>query len=213
MKKVLILIPLSWEYVHKNFMWSVMQWALFLKDKYDLGVVDGSSTFMDSTRDKLLEIAETKKKYDYILQLDADQTYPLETLDVLTGHIDAGHKCVTGLTASRQYGWPLAFEFSSIDPPRYKRIRNFDVNAGLVKVDGTGLGGVMIHRSVLDQVPFPRFMMHYDDYLRRPPGDDVMFFVGLKKAGIDCYVDTKLRFGHMVVGERRAEDWVEPSGA
>ncbi|MCK7512134.1 MAG: hypothetical protein MZV70_54240 [Desulfobacterales bacterium] len=76
-------------------------------------------------------------------------------------------------------------------------------------MDGTGLGGVMIHRSVLDEVPYPRFIMQYGDYLKRPVGDDVAFD-RVKKAGIDVYVDPQLKYEHLVMGSRRVEDWVEP---
>jgi len=215
-KKVLILVPLTWESVPRSFYKSVMGMALWNYERgsgHQLAIIDGQSTFIDLTRDHMMDIAHTQKTdYDYILQLDADQVYPSATIEILVGHIDEEHPVVAGLTPSRQYGYPLVFNIEDKTPPQYKRIKNFDINqVGLVRVEGTGLGGVMLHRSVLDKVPYPRFVMQYSDYIRRPVGDDVTFFSALKKADIPVYVDPQLRFEHIVVGVRRVEDWYEPS--
>lgn len=143
-------------------------------------------------RDKYISIpikkVETKRnwhtKYVYNLEVEDDNSYIVNS--------SAVHNCL----------------FKGKDEQgRYLPIKT--LNAGLQKVDASGLSCALIHMSVFDEVEkeFP------DEQLfnfRTKFGEDIRFVEKVRLSGITPWADTSLHIGH--IGPERvitADDWAQ----
>ena len=146
--------------------------------------------------------------YDYLFSLEQDVIPPPDVLERLLAH---NQKIVTGVyfklypltltQTGKKDGKvvkrikalaPVLFAFSTspgkmeiftaktLDPPR------------LLKVRASGLGCMLIHRSVLEQISF-RFDPSVDTY------DDVLFCNDLLDKGFSLYADTGIRCKHLIL--------------
>jgi hypothetical protein len=149
---------------------------------------------MDKMRDDLAKAAK-RHKPDYILWIDADQTYPEDTPEVLMKHIDSGKSIVGGLTPQNMEGGANIYTFVH-DKGILARL-DVAPEEGLVKCEAMGMGGVMMKPDVFETLDLPCFTMRWEDSISRNPGEDVQFYANCKKAGIDVWVDTDLVFGHI----------------
>jgi GT2 family glycosyltransferase len=66
-----------------------------------------------------------------------------------------------------------------------------DYPEGLIEVDVTGAGCLLIHRSVFEKLAYPWFLHPRVDY-----SEDVYFLRNAKKAGYKVYVDTTVKCLH-----------------
>lgn len=193
MKKIICCIPLSWDFVPKLFFTNVLD--LIKNTKCDIGFLTQNSCYMDQMRDKLADEA-LRHNPDYILWLDADQTYPPHTITTLMNHVDNGKQVVGGLTPRRPDGVPLIYNI--VHPEGI--IRNdldFRANQGLVKIDAMGFGGVMTHPDVFKIIESPYFQMCWNFKIAINPGEDIKFYANCKKFGIDVWCDTDLVYDHL----------------
>lgn len=195
MKRIVACIPLSWDYVPALFFhcWNKMQY--YSHNKYELFLISTSACYMDKMRDDLV-IAAKRHKPDYMLWIDADQTYPEDTPEILMKHVDDGKLVVGGLVPQRNTGHPNVYDI--VHDKGIITKRALPPFQGLVKVDAMGMGGVMTHPDVFDKLELPCFTMRWDSKISRYPGEDIQFYANCKKAGIDVWCDTDLTFGHLV---------------
>jgi len=169
--------------------------------KYDLGILSCGGCYMDKVRDALIEEA-LKYDPDYILWLDADQTYPKETPEILMRHIDSGKSIVGGVTPLKKYGEPLDGKPSVWDvdaDTNFGHHREISLNYGLIRVDGMGLGGIMMNPEVFKILEYPWFFQMWNKEEKRRPGVDFQFYGNCKRAGIDVWCDTDLIYEHIGV--------------
>jgi len=195
MKRVVVCIPLSWDFVPALFFHSWNKMMYYAQGKYELILLSSSSCYMDTMRNNLVSSA-WQYKPDYILWLDADQLYPEETPEILMKHINSGKSVVGGLTPKSMGGdvnvYSLVHRDGIISP------MNVVPGSGLIKVDAMGMGGVMVDPEVFETLDLPCFTMRWDSKLARYPGEDIQFYANCKKKGIDVWCDTNLVFGHIV---------------
>jgi len=164
-----------------------------------MSFVTMSSCYMDKMRDDLVVMA-MRYMPDYILWLDADQTYPIETIETLMDHVDSGKLIVGGITPDKDDGTPLVYDIVDDDPDGIIRRRKMRLNSGIHKVDAMGMGGVMVHPSVYSELLKPPFFdMKWNSERGVRPGEDVEFYSMCKDAGISVYCDTDLPYDHIVV--------------
>lgn len=194
MKTIVACVPLSWDFVPALFFHSWNQMHYYSHNKYDLRLVSTNSCYMDKMRDDLVVIAR-RHKPDYILWIDADQTYPPDTPEVLMKHIDSGKSIVGGLTPQNMTGGSNVYDFVHDDGILVRR--DIIPGKGLHKVDAMGMGGVMTKPDVYEKLDLPCFTMRWDSKLARCPGEDVQFYANCKKEGIDVWCDSDLVFGHI----------------
>jgi len=161
-----------------------------------MNMVYSTSPFMDTCRDELLEAA-VKAEADYILFLDADQIYPLDTIKRLAKHIDEGKLVVGGLTPHRTQGRAILFDWDENDDWKGKWSQTVGPNQGVVKVGGMGFGGIMVSPEVAEIIPFPRFEMIMHPKLHYKIGEDIVFYRRCKEYGIDVWCDTSLLNQHL----------------
>jgi hypothetical protein len=193
---------LSWEYVPKVFALSLFDMAQYAAGKYNLGIITNGGCYGDSSRDN---IARKAMKYnpDYILWLDADQTYPANTPEILMKHIDDGKLVVGGVSPLKKKsdngldGKPSIWDLDIVS----NRVRHREIflHQGLVKVEGMGLGGIMVNPEVFKTMEYPWFRRVWNENEKVLLGADFSFYANCKKAGIDVWCDTDLIFGHMEV--------------
>ena len=201
-KRIAICMILSWSYIPAKFFYSYNAMKDFaFAMGYTFDIITARGAWIDTMRDDVAMEAVAMKP-DYMLWLDADQTYPDYTAVKLAKHIDDGHLVVGGVTPDRY------LEINNINCFGGKHgvynARDLKMNQGLVKIDAQGYGGVMTHPSVFETIKYPRFQRDWvegddGDYYRN--GEDVVFFRKCREAGIDCYCDTDLHFGHMALRE------------
>ena len=199
MKRVIAAIPLSWDYVPSFFFVSFSQMLVYAQGKYELGFVMARKCYMDTMRNNLVDEA-MKMEPDYIMFIDADQTYPADTPEILMKHVDDGKLVVGGLTPDRDDGKPMIYYF--VDEHgflnRDKAVGRLSEVSGVSKIDGMGMGGVMVHPSVFEKLGKGPFTMQWDKQTTSRAGEDVQFYLNCKRFGIDVWCDTDLRYGHIV---------------
>jgi len=195
-KRLAIALPLSWSHVPAPFFLSFVQMCLKSAGNYRLSIYNTNTSLIDKMREALAEeLLELKP--DYVLWIDADQLYRMDTIDKLVGHVDSGHLVVGGVTPDKMTGKPMVYKFIN-DAGSCARDRNFEVSRGLVKVDAMGFGGIMMAGSVLQTIKPPFFPRNWDAAMSSYVGEDFGFYDKCRKAGIDVWCDTDLHYSHMV---------------
>ena len=193
---------LSWEYVPKVFALSLFDMAQYAAGKYHLGMITNCGCYSDSGKDKLIQEV-MKYNPDGILLLDADQTYPAATPEILMKHLDDGKLVVGGVSPLKKKSdngldgkpsiWDLDIDSNCV------RHREILLHQDLVKVEGMGLGGIMINPKVFKIMEYPWFCRMWNNNEKALLGADFSLYANCKKAGIDVWCDTDLIFGHMEV--------------
>jgi hypothetical protein len=163
---------------------------------YRVNIITSKRTLIDHCREQLIEVAKTQNP-DYILWVDADQTYPANTVKVLANHIDEGCMVVSGVTPCKDNGKIMALKFPA-DGPLAERVEDFKISRGMVKADCIGGAGVMWSPKIFDVIHPPYFSRTELDPRGMTIGEDVSMYWKLKQAGIDLWIDTDLHFGHIV---------------
>jgi len=196
MKKVCCCVPLSWDYLPAQFFKSYCEMSQYAIGKYGMSITSNRSCYMDHMRDQLASIA-IKEGANYILFLDADQTYPADTPERLMKHVDSGKLVVGGVTPDKRDGRPLVYKFGDRDKIRRLEPDEFKINQGLKSVDCMGFGGIMVHPKVFRKMKPPYFKMSWDEENRQLLGEDVKFYLNCRLYGIQPWCDTDLVYGHV----------------
>ena len=194
---VIICIPMSWPYIPSRFFSNFFKLVSYgMAAGYNINLIHGQLPFLDSCRDELFDRA-MEGKPDYILCLDADQTYPFDTIKRLARHIDDGMLVVGGMTPHRTEGRAILFQWDENDEWKGQWSQSIGPNTGLVKVGGMGFGGVMLSPKIAEIIPFPRFDMIAHPRLHYKIGEDISFYKKCKEHGVDVWCDTSLLNGHL----------------
>ena len=170
---------------------------LYAIGKYHLSIITNTTCYSDEARDMLATEALLHNP-DYILWIDADQTYPANTPEVLMNHIDSGKLIVGGLTPHGTGGQPLVYDM--INSSGLCKPKKISLHQGITKVGALGLGGIMMSPEVFKIMKSPWFRMIWNSKVGSRPSMDFQFYGNCKKAKIDIWCDTDLVFGHVTVG-------------
>jgi hypothetical protein len=197
MKLIAIAVPCNWAYVPTAFFASCVQMFSATQEKYRIMLLISNSSLIDTMRERLAD-ESLKAGADYIMWLDADQIYPVDTILRLAEHCERGKLVVGGVTPHKNDGKPMVWSFGN-NYGAGSRELDFKTGRGLVKVDSMGFGGVMTAREVFDTVKYPRFVRTWDNDNNNPVGEDFCFYARCKEKGIDVWCDTDLVFQHMVM--------------
>lgn len=200
MKKVVVVSPMSWDYVPTSFLLSWTNILTYAIGRYHMPIIVNKTPYLDYARDSLAKEA-LKENPDYILWLDADQTYPQETPEILMKHVDDGKLVVGGVTPLRQTGQAMIYDFTN---KRHvvKFRKKFKPRAKPIKVGGMGMGGIMVHPAVFKRLKYPYFQMEWNKETDRKSGEDIVFYQNCKDVGLDVWCGTDLHYGHIVSGVR-----------
>lgn len=184
--------PLTNEMIHSKF---VISWVLMEKSgdiSFFLPQFPGP---IDNVRNQIVEQA-LQSECTHLLMMDTDQTYPVNLIPKLISH----NLPIVAAKVHRRYPLfdPILYrlaengKYISLDDEEWK-------NGGLVEVDSTGTGCVLIRLDVFEDIEYPWFETVYKDPYSKitERGEDINFFVKAKKAGYRVFVDTDLKVGHL----------------
>ena len=200
MKKIAVCIAMNWDFIPRDFFLSYegMRATTERTGEYYMELHIARSAWIDVMRDACAQSAISANP-DYILWLDADQTYPHDTVLRLIKHVDDGKMVVCGITADRMRRMNNIAAFGG--PAGVHNItETFPVNRGLQRIEISGFGGVMTHPDVFKKLEYPYFQMSWlegEDGEKYKHGEDVSFYRHCRDAGIECWCDTDLHFGHL----------------
>lgn len=142
-----------------------------------------------------------KHNFDYLLHLESDVIPPIDVIERLLSH----NKAVVSAPYHINFGDRSQLMLVEQEPNTidFLETEMMSIEDGFLFLDGTlkkihngGLGCTLIHKSVLEQIPF-RYM---DGYHAHP---DTFFAIDLAVKKIDFHVDTS------IMCEHRNSEWVE----
>jgi glycosyltransferase involved in cell wall biosynthesis len=189
-KKILIAIP------NKNLIE-----AETFKSIYDLEIPDGYETVFQYFYGYQVEqvrnlIADwiVKGDYDYLFAVDADISFPPDTLKKLLSH---NKDMVTGLYIQRIPGKHCievmkSNQFGGVTHVPWEELKG----KGLVKVDSAGFGCVLIKKEVFTSIEYPHFVYKSALDHSHTISEDVYFFLKAKEKGKEIWADTSILCGH-----------------
>lgn len=192
--KVMIGVPSqnSW---HPDFGLSLFNAGVSLMQSGIKGY-DGTKLRMFNKRGSILPqlregifIHAVQQSVDYLLMVDADQTFPANTIQRLAFHgkpVVAANVVTKMLPAS-----PTARKKSYKDPIKGEKVYTDPDSTGLEQVWRVGTGVMLIHIPSVKNIEAPRFNLEWrvdDDFI----GEDWYFCAKLEKAGIPIFIDHDL---------------------
>lgn len=146
--------------------------------------------------EQILEHPELSQ-WEYVLSLEHDNTPPHDGVLKLLERMEAEPKlaCVGGLYFTKGEGGVPQIWGDINDPVMNFRPQNPDLNGGLVRCWGTGMGFNLF-----------RLSMFKDEKLRRPwfktqkeqgiATQDLYFWADARKHGYECAIDCSVKVGH-----------------
>lgn len=202
--KVCIHVPSNREYFYKEFAESLYGMFIYANSKgIHTDIQPVSACSIENMRNLGCRKA-VEDGYTHILMLDDDHIYPKDLVITMLKH-DKDFVC--GHTYMRktpffptQYKKIFADKTMNTEENRFK----FKGDEGLVKIEATGMAGVMVKAEVLKKVGFPYFELIYTDGRYR--GSDLTFCQRLKDNNIELFCDSSLVFPHRTIG------WVDNKG-
>ncbi len=190
-------------YVHPGsvshlFMNSVLR-VLNSKDHELVIVGHQSGANISTARNEIAWAFKDDTDADYLWFVDTDIDFPPETLQKL---IDRDKDVVSALYLGLHVDgrrFPVALRRGAndqFDKLPMKAVRN---KKGLIKVDGIGMGCVLIKRAVIEAVgcgilwPFAETFSSEN----QPLGEDTTFSVRVVEKGFQLFLDLDTRVGHL----------------
>ena len=139
------------------------------------------------SRTRLVEEALSVNS-DKILFLDSDIQFPSNMIDKLYSH----NKDICAATYSTRYEPMQSVAF--VDPDNTaKRLKE----NGLHKIWAVGMGCMLIDIDVFHTLPKPWFVHEYNKIDDSFSGEDIYFCNQAMHHGIDVWVDTEIKLGHL----------------
>ena len=149
---------------------------------------------IDSVRNELVDMA---RAFDvtHIWFCDTDQIYPQNVLNDLLKRMSENDIDILAAKVHRRY--------PPYDPILYRGTINKWTavsedewtKGGLVEVDSTGMGSVLIDMKVFEKIDRPYFQ--WLPHQTPPVGEDAYFYGQVKKAGFKIFVDCDISIGHL----------------
>lgn len=150
----------------------------------DLCIVNERMSCIAEARNILVRHA-LQRGADWLMWLDADMTFPPQTLDRLLSHDEP----IVGATYVRRVEpYPL---IGTPQPDGIKR-------PGLTEMAGMPFGCMLVQRRVFEQVKAPWFRYDWDDEAKLH-GEDILFCRAARAAGFTIFNDDGLTYelGHV----------------
>lgn len=199
---VAIAIP-THDYVPAEFAWHLARMTTYTAmqspEDFEFTIQMVSGTVIQHARESLLKDILTKTNADYVLWIDSDMTFPMESLIQL---LSRGEPFVGVNYSKRQVEADyVAFKtiFTEPDedgkvPPSIKCETTLD-STGIEEVDGLGFGMFLMRTAELMDLPDPKKTPWF--HFERLPdgkniGEDIWFCRLIREMGHKIYVDHDL---------------------
>lgn len=194
-EQVVVCVPTN-GLVHAAFAFSLINAIRYTEAQGVPVVLDmDAGTVLSNQRQVLLDTAINRHQADHIMWFDSDMTFPEDTIVRLLEH----KKDVICATYSKRTAPFHPTAFYNIDP-----VEPVDtLNSGLVKVNYTGMGCLLIKADVIDHVPSPHFPLIWHAPTSTWQGEDMGFCQLLTANGFEiwCDLDLSRLVGHLGVQE------------
>ena len=187
-EKLGIGLPLSWPFCHTDFMDS---WTLLIieaiRQNINIDIIRANSGTIEKMRNSIVNGA-VESKCTHLLFLDSDMIFPPDVIPRLLAH---ELNIVGALTFKRYPPFnPIMMEGEEL---KLKYIWPYE--EGLVRVDATGTGCLLINMDVFKKIKKPYFKQRSVNGM--PIGEDVGFCYKAGNAGFDIFVDTTIKTIHI----------------
>lgn len=157
-------------------------------DELGLGFHMTTSSSLNENRRCIVEEGK-RGGYKYILWIDDDMWFPIDTVERLLKH----DLPIVGCNCTCR-GLPLWTTAIIGNPPNQQRITSLG-KTGLQEVDFVGFGVIMTETAIFDKLPQPWFATPYDPNYseeRKTVSEDVWFCWLAKKHGYKIFIDHDL---------------------
>lgn len=183
--KLSILVPTR-DTVHSQFSYCLAQ---LFKTTSELGIETflfyDSSTILLNQRERLVEQAK-KVNSDYILWIDSDMLFPSTAAVRLLEH----NKDIVACNYTKRT--------KPLKTVAYTNLNDWDSwvpmkpQDELVKVEGVGMGCMLMKLDIFEKIQKPYFEFRYKDDTQDYFGEDFILLDKLREQGYDVYIDTVL---------------------
>src|SRR3989344_8870143 len=158
-----------------------------IKAPYLEGALDRITISRNMIREFMLN-----NNYDYFLSLEQDVISPKDIIENLLQH---KKKVITAIyfnyVTKNNETRPLPVIWTRIDNKYRYIIKPNQLNKGLLRIAMSGLGCILIHKTVLSKIKF-RYEKNEDAF------DDVYFSLDCKEHNIPIYADTDIICKHLI---------------
>ena len=205
MSKILIGTPFK-DAAPDNYVKALVDMVIYTKNQgHEIEYVVEHGGLYDA-RDRICSKA-IRGKFDYMLQIDSDMTYPPDALCKL---LDRNVDVITGVYVGREPGHrPVLFtelhkDDENAGPYSKKHGLNDLMKDEMFKVVGAGAGFLLVREHIL------RLMkIHMHEWFRpyEGLGEDVSFCQRCTEMGVDIWADQSFEMGHIKYTEYFIDDW------
>lgn len=185
--KLLIGVP-TLDYIHVEFMQSLMRLLLRLKDDgipFDVDIESGTLVYF--ARDRVANKA-INEGYTHVLWLDSDMVFSPDILDDL---MFCGKQFVTGIYHARRKGYASTI-FKSIELNGLERFEEYPREA--FRIAGCGFGCVLVDTEVLKAVAMKNGTCFTPI---KDLGEDIAFCKRAKDLGYELWCEPTVVCGHI----------------
>jgi hypothetical protein len=183
--KLAILVPTR-DMVHSHFSYCLAQ---LMKTTSEMGIDTylfyDSSTILLNQREKLIEKAK-EVRADYVLWLDSDMMFPSTTALRLLEH----NKDIIACNYMKRTKGEKTVAYTDVSD--WESWVPLDKVNGLVKVEGVGMGCMLMKTNVFAPLVKPYFEFTFKEDSQDWYGEDFNLLAKLRKLGYDVYIDTVL---------------------
>ena len=158
---------------------SVMQ----IQDGYRLNITYPHKKPISNNRNHIVQKFLAQKEYDYLMMIDSDIIPPPNILKL----VDFDKDIIVPLMFVMQEGKVLPLYLKQAKDGQLEFSREYLDKQGLVPVDATGTGCIVLSRKVLEAVKHP-FRNEYDSDGIKRLGLDLSFCLRAKKLGFQSWV-------------------------
>lgn len=183
--KLSILVPTR-DMVHTHFAYSLTQLVRTTSESnVDVYVFFDSSTILLNQRENLIKKAKEVNS-DYVIWIDSDMMFPSTTALRLLAH----NKDIVGCNYMKRS--------KPLKPVAYTDLTNWDSflplepKDDLVKVEGVGMGCLLMKLNVFDSISKPYFEFTYKEDSEDWYGEDFNLLTKLRGMGHEVLIDTVL---------------------
>ena len=211
---VLVAVPCSWTHIARPVVRNLR--ALILSSQaawYDTSNSQGIASMRNSCVRAFLDGYEGQNgpgQFSHLFMADADMLYPPHTLkqlvrddkDIVAGLACSRHPDPKVREATGKVYYPNTFSMKADgDNYIFHSVTQMPPH-GLHQCGRVSMGGILIKREVLEQMPPPWF----DEGERQRMssgkitrvGEDIYFFAKAAKCGFEVWCDTTLPYGHLI---------------
>jgi hypothetical protein len=174
---------------------------------------------IDTVRNDLVLLA-LMNECTHIWMADTDQVYPQ---DVLMRMLEHDKDIIAAKVHRRRPPYdPILYRgtldnFTNVPDEEWSK-------GGLIEVDATGFGSVLIKMTVFESIERPWFVFDLHNH-QEPVGEDIGFYVKARKEGFRVWVDCSIKIGHLATmviteesylafkqGTLKSSEWDRESG-